>query len=175
MLTTALELDGPALLRYPKGAARQVPDDEVGSGLGARRVVGGTGDNADVCILAVGKLVEAAEQAAAALADEGVGVTVWDVRVVKPLDPAMLADAAGHRLVVTVEDGIRVGGAGSFMADALASRSPGRPTPPAVILGVPAQFIPQAKPSRILARLGLDGPGIAASVRAALAAQSPVG
>jgi len=176
MLRTALELDGPALIRYPKGAARHVADDEVGTGLSARRVVGSIEPDApaDVCILAVGKLVEAAEEAAATLAAEGVGVTVWDVRVVKPLDPAMLADAARHRLVVTAEDGVRVGGAGSFMADALAATAPGRPTPPVVVLGIPAEFIPQAKPTAILARLGLDAPGIAASVRTALAAQSPV-
>ena len=48
----------------------------------------------DVCVLAVGKMVANALKAASLLADEGVDVTVWDVRVVKPLDPVMLADAA---------------------------------------------------------------------------------
>jgi 1-deoxy-D-xylulose-5-phosphate synthase len=156
MLRTALELDGPAVLRYPKGAARQVPVEDVGSGLSARRVRAGA---SGVCILAVGKLVEAAEEAAAEL-----DATVWDVRVVKPLDPAMLEDAAAHSLIVTVEDGARVGGAGSYIADAL-----GRP---ALVLGLPNQFIPQGKPTAILSRFGLDGPGIVGSVRAALAAST---
>ena len=66
-----------------------------------------------------GKMVEAAEEAASKLAADGVDVTVWDVRVVAPPDPAMLRDAARHGLVVTVEDGIRVGGAGSFLVDAM--------------------------------------------------------
>src|SRR5207253_8275090 len=52
--------DGPSAVRYPKGPARQVPPDQVGSGLSARLVQ----DGEDVCILAVGKLVEAAEAAA---------------------------------------------------------------------------------------------------------------
>src|SRR5207244_9218713 len=103
MLDTALSLDGPAAVRWPKGAARQVDPEQVGSGLSARRMREGT----DVCILAVGKLVEAAEEAAAILLEqEGVSATVWDVRVVKPLDREMVADAAGHPLVLTAEDGI---------------------------------------------------------------------
>ncbi|MDQ3758020.1 MAG: 1-deoxy-D-xylulose-5-phosphate synthase, partial [Actinomycetota bacterium] len=122
-----------------------------------------------VCILAVGKLVAAAEEAAAELAGRGVSATVWDVRVVRPLDARMLADAARHRLVVTVEDGIRVGGAGMYIAEALAALDESRQAPPVLVLGVPDEFIPQAKPDRILARLGLDGPGIAAGAAKALA------
>jgi 1-deoxy-D-xylulose-5-phosphate synthase len=97
-----------------------------------------------------------------------VSATVWDVRVVRPLDPAMIADAARHRLVVTVEDGIRVGGAGAYMADALAALDEGRVTPPVLVLGTPDEFIPQARPAAILSRLGLDGPGIAAATVKAL-------
>ncbi len=161
MLGHALTLEGPAVVRYPKGAARQVPEGEVGSGLQARRLRHGEGD---VCILAVGKLVEEAEKAAVALGEQGVSVTVWDVRVVKPLDAVMLSDAVRHRLVVTVEDGIRFGGAGSFMADAIANLADVALPPPVVVLGTPLAYIPQGKPDRIHADLGLDGPGIAASV-----------
>ena len=162
MLGAALgKTDGPAALRYAKGAARQVPPDQVGSGLSARLVHEGE----DVCILAVGKLVEAAEEAAALLAAEGLRATVWDVRVVKPLDEAMIADASGHPLVVTAEDGIRQGGAGMAIAAAISARAGvGRQSPPVVVLGVPDRYIPQGKPAAILADLGLDGPGIAAAV-----------
>jgi 1-deoxy-D-xylulose-5-phosphate synthase len=162
MLHFALTLDGPASIRWPsKGVARSVPDSEVGSGLHARKVIGPEGEApADVCILAVGKLVEAAEEAAEKLAAEGMTSTVWDVRVVKPLDPEMLADARRHRLIVTAEDGVRVGGAGSAIAAAL-----GVPT---IQLGVPDRYIPQGKAERILAEIGLDGPGIAETVRTAL-------
>ncbi|MDP9389339.1 MAG: 1-deoxy-D-xylulose-5-phosphate synthase, partial [Actinomycetota bacterium] len=75
MLHQALELDGPAVLRYPKGAARQAAAGEVGSGLRGRLVHRGDGR---VCILAVGAMVERAEVAAHQLAAAGVDATVWD-------------------------------------------------------------------------------------------------
>jgi 1-deoxy-D-xylulose-5-phosphate synthase len=167
MLDTALTLDGPSVLRFPKTPSRHVGPDTVGHGLSARRIHRGDGT---VCLLAVGKLVEAAEEAAAKLAADGTDATVWDVRVVSPPDPDMLRDAAAHGLVVTVEDGIRVGGAGTFLLDAMRSL-PGidHPLPPVRILGVPRSYIAQGKPDLILSELGLDGPGIASTVSAALA------
>ena len=165
MLREALECDGPAVIRYPKGAARQAAPGEVGSGLRSRLVRQGDGE---LCLLAVGTMLEAAEAAADELAGEGVSATVWDVRVVRPVDPALVADAARHRVVVTVEDGTRVGGAGSFLADAVAAAG-GAEVPPVVVLGTPVAYIPQARAARIHAELGLDGPGVAASARAALA------
>ena len=117
-----------------------------------------------MCLLAVGKLAEAAEQAAVLLAEQGVDATVWGVRVAKPLDPEMLEDAARHRLVVTAEDGFRVGGVGSSVADALAGRAR------VVTLGIPDNYVPQGKPNQILADLGLDPSGSAASVRDTLGA-----
>ncbi len=74
MLADALDLAGPSSLRFPKGAARQVPPDAVGAGLSARRVRVG----ADVCLVAVGRMLEAAEDAAARLDEAGVAATVWD-------------------------------------------------------------------------------------------------
>ncbi len=165
MLASALDLEAPAAIRWPNTPARQVPPGQVGSGLAGRQVRQGDGS---VCILAVGKMVEAAEQAAAELAGQGVGATVWDVRVIKPPDPDMLADAARHRLVVTVEDGLRVGGAGAFLADAIGGLHDDRIAPPVVVLGTPMAYIPQGKQDQLLADLGLDGPGVAASVRRAL-------
>ena len=166
MLEEALNLAGPSAIRFPKTPARQARDGAVGRGLSARLVHRGDGT---VCLLAVGKMVEAAEEAAGKLAAEGVDPTVWDVRVVSPPDPAMLADAAAHGLVVTIEDGIRVGGAGTFLVDAMRRLTEiPRPLPPVCVLGVPARFIPQGKPDGILAELGLDGPGIAAAVVQAL-------
>ena len=163
MLRTALDLDGPAAIRYPKGAARPVPDNQVGSGLSARRLCEGDGE---LCILAVGKMVEAAEDAASLLAVEGKRPTVWDVRVVRPLDPRMIADAARHQLVMTIEDGVREGGAGAFMAQALADLAVSGP--PVVILGTPTAYLPHGKPAAIHAQLGLDGPGIAGAAIQAL-------
>jgi 1-deoxy-D-xylulose-5-phosphate synthase len=165
MFHTAMELEGPAAIRWPGGAARQVATDDVGVGLKAKQLRAGT----DVCLLAVGRMVEATLDAADLLEADGVRATVWDVRVVKPLDDDMLADAAAHKLVVTVEDGVRVGGAGSSILDALAARNAGAHAPPTLMLGIPLEYIPQANPLAILKRLGLDGAGIAASVKRALA------
>ena len=156
---------GPVAIRYPKGQARQVPDDQVGSGLEARRMREGDGR---VCILAVGKLVANAERAAQLLTDDGVDVTIWDVRCCAPLDQTMIADAARHQLVVTCEDGIRDGGVGMTMADRVHHACGTDPLPHVEVLGVPTRFIPTAKPDRILAGLGLDGEGIAATVRGLL-------
>lgn len=161
---------GPSAIRYPKGAARQVPSDQVGSGLNARKVRGGAA--ASVCLIGIGKMLEAAEEAAAELESTlGVEVTVWDPRVVKPLDPAMIADAAKHRLVVTIEDGIREGGIGSILADSIGDlrlESKFR-AGPVVVLGTPIRFIPHGKPAAILTELGLDAAGIVATTTKALA------
>ncbi len=164
MLAEALTLDGPAAVRFPKGPAREVGPDAVGAGLSARRVRGGT----DVCFLAVGRMLAAVEDAAAQLGEDGVSATVWDARVVKPLDPAMIADAAAHPLVVTVEDGTRIGGAGAAMADAIAALDETRAAPRVLPLGTPDAYIPQGKPARVLTDLGLDATGITAATRKAL-------
>ena len=68
------------------------------------------------------------------------------------------------RLVVTAEDGIAEGGVGALLAAALGAMEAGTPPPPTVALGTPAAFLPHAKPAHLLANLGLDGPGIAATV-----------
>ena len=163
MLHDALEMrDGPVAIRWAKTAARHVGPDEVGSGLRARRLRQGT----DVCILSVGKMLDAAEAAADALCDEGVSVSLWDVRCCKPLDTEMLDAASGHRIVVTVEDGLREGGVGMTIADRLASGTDGAPL--VRVLGVPDRYVPHGKPDAIMADLGLDASGIAATVRSLL-------
>jgi 1-deoxy-D-xylulose-5-phosphate synthase len=166
MLEQALTLSGPSVIRFPKTRARQVATGDVGLGMAGRRLRAGDGS---VCILAVGKMVGPAEEAAAKLRTEGMEATVWDVRVVSPPDPKMLADAARHDLVVTAEDGMRHGGAGMFLADAMAAAHPEGALPPVTVLGIPRTFIAQDKPDHILARFGLDGPGLAQSVREAMA------
>ena len=116
-----------------------------------------------MCILAIGKLVEAAQKAADALAADGVAATVWDVRCCAPLDTAMLADAARHRVVVTCEDGIREGGIGMAIEDAIGHIDPAVPIE---VLGLPNRFLPHdGRPERILAQLGLDADGIQAAAR----------
>ncbi|HMD47268.1 MAG TPA: 1-deoxy-D-xylulose-5-phosphate synthase [Acidimicrobiales bacterium] len=172
MLSAALALEGPATIRFPKTPPRHVPPAEVGHGLSARRLRRGDGD---VCLLGVGKMVAACLAAADELAAHGVDATVWDVRVVSPPDPEMLGDAASHRLVVTAEDGVRFGGAGMFLVDAMEAmtRTAAVPRPETRVLGVPRRFLAQGRADDILRSLGLDGPGIAASVLEALGRRVP--
>jgi len=162
MLHDALDLctDGPAAIRFAKTAP---PDDDhgVGSGLSARRLRSGS----DICLIGVGKMLAPARQAADRLVAEGHDVTVWDPRLIKPLDPEMLADAANHRLVVTIEDGLRDGGAGSAIADALSKLGPNG-GPQVRVLGVPSVYLAHGKPDTILTRLGLDADGIVDEVLA---------
>ncbi|MFV0317819.1 MAG: 1-deoxy-D-xylulose-5-phosphate synthase [Microthrixaceae bacterium] len=168
MLDDALELctEGPAAIRFPK---TMPPEGETttGSGLSARRVRAGD----DICIIGVGKMLGAAQGAADLLAAEGHEVTVWDPRVIKPLDSDMLTDAAGHRLVVTIEDGLRDGGAGSAITDALSKLAPVG-GPEVRVLGVPSVYLSHGKPDVILARLGLDAEGVADEVRSYLSSSS---
>ncbi len=168
MLAQALTIDGPSMIRFPKTPAPWVAPGTVGpvgTGLNARCVRSGDGS---VCIMAVGKMVSAAEEAARLVAEEGIDATVWDVRVVSNPDPVMLADAARHTVIITAEDGVRQGGAGMFVADALRESCPSGAAPPVISLGIPRAYIPQDKPDRILAHLGLDAAGMARSVRAAV-------
>jgi 1-deoxy-D-xylulose-5-phosphate synthase len=161
MLHDALELcTGPSALRWPKTMPpADDAGDEAGTGLSARQVRSG----GDLCILGVGKMLQPARDAAEALSASGIEATVWDVRVVKPLDEEMLAHAATHPLVVTVEDGYREGGAGSMIAARIEELSGG--TVPTHVMGVPVTYIPHGHPDAILAGFGLDAAGITAEIR----------
>jgi len=161
MLDDALWLadDGPVAIRYPRGSARLVDEAEVGRGLEARKSRVGDGS---VCVLAVGRMLEFAEKAADAVADDGIAATVWDVRSCAPLDPAMIADAAGHDRVITVEDGVRDGGIGMMAADQIHAQASDVPV---VNLGTPTRFIPHGHPKQIFARLGLDTAALTRAIR----------
>ncbi|HBU04596.1 MAG TPA: 1-deoxy-D-xylulose-5-phosphate synthase, partial [Acidimicrobiaceae bacterium] len=163
MLEDAMDITtGPVAIRWSRGAAAHAEHGEVGSGLSARKIQAGDGR---VALLGFGQMLPAAKEAAAILATEGIDATVYDPRVVLPLDPAMIDDIAGHNCVVSVEDGLRMGGAGAEVRDALGERGAACRVR---VLGVPTEYIPHDDPDVIHARFGLDGEGIAASVRALL-------
>ncbi|MYE66277.1 MAG: 1-deoxy-D-xylulose-5-phosphate synthase, partial [Acidimicrobiaceae bacterium] len=168
MMLDAVDMTGgPVAIRWPKTAARSVGQDQVGSGLKARKARSGDGR---LCLIGVGKMLEACEQAAELLENEGVDATVWDPRAVTPVCPKMVADAVECDLVVTVEDGLRTGGAGTGIRDALMERAEaaGQAAPRVRVLGVPLDYLPHGKPDQILADLGLDAAGIAATVKSEL-------
>jgi len=168
MLHDAISLadTGPVVIRYPKGNARQVSENDVGTGLDARRMSIDAGKG--LCILAVGKMVAAAENVVATLARENVSATLWDVRSCVPADDAMIRDAAQHRRVITIEDGVRDGGIGFLLADAITAVKADAP-PNIRVLGLPTKFIPHAKPDVILGKFGLDAAGLERTVREMLA------
>jgi len=169
MLSDAISLadTGPVAIRYPKGLARNVDENDIGSGLQARKLVDGTTKR--VCVLAIGKLVGAALEAAETLKASNIDLTVWDVRSCAPLDPAMIADALQHDVVITAEDGIRDGGIGMTIQNMINDTSNNTTStalkkPIVHVLGVPTTFVPTAKPNVILRQMGLDAQGIVAQV-----------
>ena len=164
MLHDAMSLadEGPVAIRYPAVRHTTSASTRSGSGLHARLLRQGDGS---VCIMAVGKMVAAAEKAAAQLVDSGVEATLWDVRCCSPLDPEMIADAARHRAIVTCEDGVRDGGVGMTIADRVHAISP---SVAGASLGIPCKFIPQGNADRILEAVGLDVDGIVNAVRSLL-------
>ncbi len=163
-LHTALNTPGPVAIRYPRGAGAgvEVPETSAMFACGKSREMR-EGD--DVALLAFGDRVGAALQAAEMLADEGVDARVVDMRWVKPLDEEAIARAAETRLVVTIENGVVAGGAGSAVLEVLASRGLSAPVK---LLGIPDQFVLHGKTDALLAELGLDASGIARTVRESL-------
>jgi 1-deoxy-D-xylulose-5-phosphate synthase len=150
--------DGPTVVRFPK--------TPLGPDLPAVRREGGVdvlrdAAERDVLLVAVGATAAAAVEVADRVAAEGIGVTVVDPRWVHPVDPALLALAGRHRLVVTVEDGAVTGGVGARLSQAL--RAAGLDMP-ARDLGVPARFIPHGKVDQLRAELGLTAQDVARQV-----------
>ena len=160
MLMDAYNLNGPVCIRWPKTAAPSVSDAEVGSGLSGRKVRNGS----NVCLIGFGKMLAAAQEAAALLEADGLDATVWDPRAAKPLDPALVSDAATHNIVVTIEDGLASGGVGAMAANELRDAACR-----VEVLGVPTEYIAQGNADAILAELGLNGEGVARTVRRLIA------
>ncbi len=154
---------GPTALRFPKAAVGEpVPAVERWCGLDLLRADA----DARVLVVAVGVMAATALQAAELLAADGVPCTVVDPRWVLPVNPALAAVAAGHRLVVTVEDGVRAGGVGSRLAQLLADRGVDVPVRN---LGLPTEYVPHAERAALLTRFGLDATGLAATIAQAAA------
>lgn len=171
MLREALSLTGPSVIRFPK-TLPQPFDGECGAGRVARRIVEGDGT---VCIIAVGKMSPVALAALKDLGDTATHFTLWDARVI-PGSDNLIDDALRHTHVVTIEDGVRHGGAGEFMLDQIRRRADetGTPMPTSHVLGVPREYLQHHAPDQLLAEIGLDRSGIAENLRRALNHQPPV-
>ncbi|MEU4214394.1 1-deoxy-D-xylulose-5-phosphate synthase [Actinoplanes sp. NPDC026623] len=150
--------DGPTIVRFPTGS--------VAADLPALRRVGPVDvlredDRKDILLVAVGAFAKLGMEVADRVAEQGYGVTVVDPRWVRPVPIELAALSRGHRLVVTLEDGIRAGGVGDAVASAL--RDAGVPVP-LRDFGVPAGFHPHGTRAEILTALGLTAQDIAREV-----------
>ena len=169
MLATAVECGRPFAVRFPRGPARGValdPDPKplpIGRGELLR-------DGDDVALVAIGKSVVAALEAAEQLAERGLSAAVVDARFAKPLDGDLLADVARRcRLVVTVEDHALAGGFGSAVLELLAARAPGVEVRR---LGLPDRFVEHGDVDAQWRAAGIDRDAIAAAAAEALGARS---
>jgi 1-deoxy-D-xylulose-5-phosphate synthase len=160
LLTTAFRHDGPAAVRYPRGSGPGVPIAAaleplpVGKGVVRREA---RRRSHRVAILAFGGPLAAALEAA-----EAHDATVANMRFVKPLDVELvLALARDHDLLVTVEENVIAGGAGSAVGEALAAAGV---SVPLLMLGLPDRFVDHGEPALLLAHVGRDAQGIAAAI-----------
>ena len=173
---TAVE-DAPTVVRYPKG---KVNDDvEAIERLHDGVDVLSRGSSEDVLLVGIGPMVHLALEVAERLKAQGIGATVIDPRWAIPVQPSIVELAREHRLVITIEDGIRVGGVGTRVRQVL--REAGVDT--AVDeLGIPDEFIDHATREQILEDAGLTASKIAHDVvaqvlgtRIPMARQTPTG
>ena len=166
MLHTALHIDGPAAVRYPRGAGVGV---ELPGTPELLRV--GTGEvlreGERVALVGYGTGVGRALGAADLLAERGVDVTVADARFAKPLDaPLLAALAAEHELLVTVEEGVLAGGFGSAVWESLSDE--GALAPRILRVGLPDRYVTHGAPALLHEEVGFTAERIAERVEAAV-------
>ncbi|HEX3931572.1 MAG TPA: 1-deoxy-D-xylulose-5-phosphate synthase [Nocardioides sp.] len=157
--------DAPTVVRLPKGSPPEdisAVDRAGGCDILVRR------GRKDVLVVGVGSMAAVGVDVAARLEAQGIGVTVVDPRWVKPLDPALVQLARDHRLVVSIEDNGRVGGAGAAL---LALLNDEGVTTPYSLHGIPQEFLMHAERQAILDRIGLNAQTIARGVVERLAAE----
>ena len=171
MLYTALQLDGPFAVRYPRGAATGMPlrdgfePIEIGTGRKIR-------DGADVAFVTYGAIGNYAVEACERLAAEGIEAAHYDLRFVKPLDAALLTEVFGrHARVITVEDGVRDGGAGSAVLE-WASDAGVLGATQVVRLGLPDRFVEHGTQRQLHDEAGIGPDGLVRAAHALVGAEA---
>jgi 1-deoxy-D-xylulose-5-phosphate synthase len=167
MLFTGIMLDTPSAVRYPRGAGIGAPVERpmhvmrVGKAQVRREGRG-------VAILAFGPLLHEA-----LVAGERLGATVVDMRFLKPMDEVLVLQLArSHELIVTLEDHVIGGGAGSAVAEVIAA---GDLAVRMLHLGLPDRFVEHGEQAQLLASLGLTSDGIVAAINRRLRGPGPRG
>jgi 1-deoxy-D-xylulose-5-phosphate synthase len=168
MLDAAYAMNTPALVRYPRGGDGEVdnldtlfsaPAESIETG--KAQVLRRTNQEKGVALLAFGAMAASAMQAA-----ERLDATCVNMRFVKPLDTALLLELAKtHSLILTIEENVVMGGAGSAVAETLAANGIAMPL---LHLGLPDRFVEHGKREELLAECGLDSAGIEKAVKARL-------
>jgi 1-deoxy-D-xylulose-5-phosphate synthase len=175
MLRTAVAHDGPAALRYPRGAAEgaELPAEP-------REIPIGTGEllasGERVALLGFGYGVAVALEAAGILVEHGLEATVADARFAKPLDGELAESLAReHELVVTIEENVLPGGFGSAVLEHLEDAFAERPADRAHVMrvGLPDRYVTHGKPALLREEAGLTGEAVAQRVLASLRSGEP--
>ena len=164
MLYTGFKHDGPASVRYPrgKGPGAAIVEEMVELPIGKAEI---KRHGRGVAVLAFGSMV-----APALDAGEKFDATVVNMRFVKPLDEDLILKLAEtYDCIVTVEENVLAGGAGSAVNEFLISQGQ---LPPMLNLGLPDQFVAQGSREECLSACGLDVEGITASIQAFLNRQA---
>ncbi|HEV7899540.1 MAG TPA: 1-deoxy-D-xylulose-5-phosphate synthase [Planosporangium sp.] len=151
--------DGPTVVRFPKGALG--PEITAVHRVDGVDVLVASDGPGDVLIVSGGAMAAAALDVADRLAGQGIAATVVDPRWLLPVNPVVVEMAARHRLVVTIEDNVRVGGLGSAVAQAL--RDAGVSTP-LRDFGIPQRFLAHGDRATVLGECGLTAQNIALKV-----------
>lgn len=162
MLATAIAIEGPAAVRYPRGAGLGVPltDSLETLPVGKAEVLQEEGT---IAFLAVGTMVEKAKEAAAILKEEGIEAAVVNMRFIKPLDTELLGEMARtKRLLITAEENVLAGGFGSAVAEYLADHGI---EVPLLRFGIPDRFIEQGTRCELLSLCGLQPDEMAERIR----------
>jgi 1-deoxy-D-xylulose-5-phosphate synthase len=170
MLHTAIAHDGPAALRYPRGAAEGVvvPERPELIPIGRGELLA---EGERVALLGFGYGVTVALEAATLLGAHDLTPTVADARFAKPLDGELVERlAADHDLVVTIEENVLPGGFGSAVLEHLEDAFAERPGERGRVLrvGIPDRYVTHGKPSLLRAEVGLTGESVAERVLASL-------
>jgi 1-deoxy-D-xylulose-5-phosphate synthase len=162
MLKTAIRLQGPVAIRYPRGKALGVKLDEELTPLnvGSAEILL---EGGEVAILALGASVTPALEAAGILAGKGISASVVNARFVKPLDEALILSLVQtHPCLVTVEENVLAGGFGSAVLELLSCRGISKVRTKRI--GVPDEFVEHASQEELRRQYGLDREGIARTI-----------
>ena len=158
LLTSAYHYQGPAAVRYPRGAGRNASiSKELDSlPIGKGRVINER--DGEVLIVNFGALIEIAEEVAIEK-----NATLLDMRFVKPMDEELLAHHSKNKtLIVTIEDGAVAGGAGSAVSEWSQHQAIKTPV---LICGIPDAFIEHATRTQMIKMAGLDAPSILLKIK----------